>query len=197
MIADRASLLAEAAELAQAPAALSRASMLVPMAEGKLSRLLRLPGQEARATVTTDAEGYADLPADFVELAAVIVAARPAQRISAAEANAGKRGVAVEGKRVRSYWGETEHALDYWARVPPLMDAASGSTWLLADEPELYLAAVVGQIAGYEALRTGDEAQAARAAASAQLVQQLAADANLRAAEMRYGGARMQIEGMA
>ena len=145
MIRDYSELIAEVCARSGVSDVANRAAMLVGMAERMLSKRLRLAGMETGVEATTGADGLAYLPADYQEMRSVHVGRKPLERLPLDAALAGRReGYAVQGKTLRSTRASTPHRLIYYAGVPSL--EANDTSWLLDEEPELYLQAVLLQV---------------------------------------------------
>ena len=145
MICDYPELIAEICARSGVSDVANRAGMLVGMAERMLSKRLRLAGLETGVEATTGEDGLAYLPGDYQEMRSVHVGARSLERLPLDVVSAGRReGYAVQGKKLRSTQASTPHRLVYYAGVPSL--EVNNTNWLLDEEPELYLQAVLLQV---------------------------------------------------
>lgn len=130
---DYAELVAEAANLSAIPEFVSRAAMFVQQAEADLNKVLATRQMEKTATLTTDADGIAPLPADFLRLR-----------------NIKENGnIAVQGSEA---WTEVKDGtvdVYYIGALPSIV--TNGTNWLLEADPVLYLQAVLLQAYSYHA----------------------------------------------
>ena len=157
MINDYPELIAEVSARSGATDVVNRAKMLVGMAEKMLSKRLRLSGMETAVELTTDANGSVNLPDDYQEMRDIRVNDCLLDRKPLAVILDGyQRGYAVQGGALISSYKSTAHDLVYYASMPSL--EANSTNWLLDDEPELYLQAVLFQV--YTANNEIDKAQA-------------------------------------
>lgn len=126
-------LIAEAANLSGIPEFVSRAAMFTEQAESDLNRILATRQMEKTATLTTDADGIAPLPADFLRLR-----------------NIKENGnIAVQGDEA---WTEVKDGtvdVYYIGALPSIV--SNGTNWLLQSDPSLYLQAVLLQAYTYHA----------------------------------------------
>ena len=145
ILADYSELVAEATERSGVSDVANRAGMLVGMAEKMLSKRLRLSSMETVIRLRTDAGGRAELPGDFSEMSFVRVGdATLARKPMVALLEGGAHGYATQGKLLRSSHKAAEHVCSYFAALPSL--EKNGSNWLLEEEPEIYVHAVLFQI---------------------------------------------------
>lgn len=128
---------------------------------------LRVRQMETRATASIGGE-YVALPNDFAELRQVKINAAPERNLAfvtpqqfAELAVSGQAGIPVVytiiGNELRlapAPSGSLNAELAYYAKVPPLSDAAP-SNWLLAVAPNIYLYAALFEAATY----VGDDSQ--------------------------------------
>ncbi|QAX31311.1 phage adaptor protein [Leisingera sp. NJS204] len=148
MIADYPELIAEVSHRSGVSGVVNRAKMYVGMAERALSKRLRVADMETAATLTTDAQGRAALPADFEAVRMITVppgvelAARPIASVQSKYA--GRPGYAIQARELLSTVKETDHELAYYAALPSL--EADNTNWLLEKESEIYLQAVLFQV---------------------------------------------------
>lgn len=157
MINDYPELIAEVSARSGVTDVVNRAGMFVGMAEQMLSKRLRLGGMETAAELTTDASGSVALPVDYQEMRSIRISSGVVPRRSLDVILADRQcGYAVQGKVLKSTYKSTAHQLVYYATVPGL--EAANTSWLLDDEPELYLQAVLFQV--YTANTDIEKAQA-------------------------------------
>ena len=188
MIVDWPSLLMEAATRAGAPGLVARGEMLTRMAEADLNRRLRVAGQEASVTLTTDPFKEVALPADFLEARGVYIGYERLEKVSLSLLRTEQlEGYAIQGTTLFSSRAETDHALDYYATLPAL-GRTLASNWLLAANPDLYLFALLKQM--WLAQNNVEAAQAA-GAYMATLVAEMQGDD----AHRRFGGQMMTFVG--
>lgn len=145
MIQDYSELVAEVAERSGFSDVANRASMFVGLAEKMLSRRLRLSGMESISSLQTNHEGRVKLPDDynemrFVRVGGQILESRPLRAILSSQI----RGYAVQGDFLHSSLTQQEHHCTYFSSLPALEQ--NGTSWLLQQEPELYLHAVLFQV---------------------------------------------------
>ncbi|SDP08500.1 hypothetical protein [Phyllobacterium sp. OV277] len=129
-------------------------SRFLGMAETKLNRRLRV-GEMEQAAVVAVAFGAGSLPADFIEARSVsnpagcVLRSLPLQVLMNRDRT--RRGIpdayAVQGRSiaVRPAWNGTLTVF-YYAAIPPLRPA-NPSNWLLETAPDVYLYALVEEIA--------------------------------------------------
>ncbi len=185
MISDYPELIAEVAERSGVSDVATRAKMYVGMAEKALSKRLRLAEQEKSVELVTDATGAVDLPADFEEIRTILVGDRYIDRKPLEVILRGRQtGYAVEGRVLKSSHALTAHQLVYYASLPGL--EANNTNWLLDDEPEIYLHAVLFQV--YTAKN-----DIARAEATAAYLAGLIEAANRAATMKRIGATRVNF----
>jgi hypothetical protein len=153
-ISDYASLMIDAAEYAGRANIAHIFPRLLGLAETKLNRVLRVADMMTIGTVTlTDGDGT--LPADFLE-AYELLSPRglPLRAVSAQQLTNSYRnlagtpaGYAIVGSslNVRPTAGG-DVTLTYYAKIPPLTPAAP-TNWLLEKAPDVYLYALVAEIA--------------------------------------------------
>ena len=168
---DYAELIVEVALRCGLPEIPARAAHFVTQAERDLQKVLRVRQMEAEATVTTDADGKAAIPADYLALRDII----------------DNGSIAVVGDE---FWTETvegDVTVQYYAALPSVV--TNMTNWLLDEEPEIYINAVLLQI--YTA--AGDPRAQPTAAILAERV------AGLKRADKlaRYSGQRIDIRGLA
>jgi hypothetical protein len=164
------------------------------LAELKLNRVMRVAEMEKTAAVQLT-EGEGSLPADFLEARQVLAAdgralrALPLQELSTHGASGGPLGCAIVGSaiKVRPKGGE-DIRLAYYAKIPPLTTAAPGN-WLIEKAPDVYLYALVEEIAVWER-------DAAKAGAAEALKRQAMAGLGLADERLRWGNAEIVIGGL-
>ena len=144
MINDYPELITEVALRSGITDVANRAKMLVGMAENALSKRLRLGGMESVVTLTTDNTGSVSLPMDYQEIRSIrvndkVLEQKPIDVILKAR----QTGFSIQGNVLKSTYVLTPHDLVYYAVLPSLEQ--NNTSWLLADEPELYLYAVMFQ----------------------------------------------------
>ena len=192
---DYASLLVDAGEYSGRDDITHLFPRFLALAELKFNRVLRVADMEKTATVPLT-EGEGDLPADFLEARQVLAAdgralrALPLQELSSHETSAGPPiGYAIIGSaiKVRPKGGE-DIRLTYYAKIPPLMPAASNN-WLIERAPDVYLYALVEEIAVWER-------DAAKAGAAEALKRQAMAGLGLADERLRWGNAEIVIGGL-
>lgn len=124
-------LVIEASNLSGLPEFMSRANLFTLQAERDLEKALLVRQAEKTATLTTDADGVAPLPSDFLRLR-----------------NIQENGnVVIQGTDA---WTETKSGsvpIYYYGKLSSLV--TNGTNWLLAAEPLLYLQAVLVQAYSY------------------------------------------------
>jgi len=159
MIKDKLELITEIVERSGVADVPLRAAIFIGLAEDLLSKKLRLAKMEKEAVLKTDAEkGLAALPADYQEIRDVRVGgATLLQKPINLVLGGHVRGYAVQSTYLRSTFKDAEHEILYYASVPSLNQNAT--TWLLADQPEVILQAVLFEV--YTAQNDYDRAKAA------------------------------------
>lgn len=187
MISDYSELVTEVSARSGISDVANRAKMFVGMAEKNLSKHLRLSGMETSAILTTDADGNVSLPSDYQEMRSIRVNQRNHDRISLDALLSGQCGYAVQGKVLKSSYKSAPHAIVYYAAIPSL--EANNTNWLLEDEPETYLQAVLFQV--YTANNELEKAQAA-----SEYVSHLMATANESDNLKRYSGTHINFRGV-
>ena len=130
---DYAELIAEAANLSGIPEFVSRAAMFTRQAETDLGRALATRDMETAATLTTDADGIAPLPADFMRLRDIV----------------DNGSIVIQGSDAWTTTKDGTVEIYYFAALPSIVTA--GTNWLLAADPVLYLQAVLLQAYLYHA----------------------------------------------
>lgn len=194
-ISDYASLLVDAGDYSGRDDVAHLFPRFLALAELKLNRVMRVADMERTVTVPlTDGEG--SLPADFLEPRQVLAAdgrvlrALPLQELSRhAASGGGPIGYAIVGSaiQVRSN-GAEDIRLTYYAKIPPLT-AVAPSNWLIERAPDVYLYALVEEIAIWER-------DAAKAGAAEALKRQAMAGLGLADERLRWGNAEIVIGGL-
>lgn len=156
MIQDYSELIAEVSARSGISDVVNRAAQLTGMAENMLSKRLRLAGMETEVELTTSSTGTVALPDDYREMRLVSVSDRTLNRRPLGLIRQGGCGYAVQGKILHSSFKGTAHTCIYYAALPSL--EANDTNWLLDDEPEIYLHAVLFQ--AYTAGNNLEQAQA-------------------------------------
>lgn len=188
-ISDYAELVLEAARRTGISDLTSRADMIVSMAEDQLSKVLRIAGQEASTTLTTDASGEVALPSDFQEMRSARVGSYPLRRLSLDQVlNTSTKGWCVRGSTLVSTEASTDHVIVYYASIPSL--DTNDTNHLLTSEPELYLHAVMFQ--AYSSVQDFERAGAVLA-----YLEGLTMAANARAYMSRNAGNKVHLGNVA
>ncbi|MBP1882386.1 phage adaptor protein [Sinorhizobium mexicanum] len=192
---DYASLLIDAGDYAGRDDVAHLFPRFLALAELKFNRVMRTAGME-KTTAVPLAEGEGSLPPDFLEARQVLAAdgralrALPLQELSSHGTAAGAPiGYAIIGSaiEVRPKGGDNIH-LTYYAKIPPLT-AEAPSNWLIEKAPDIYLYALVEEIAVWE--RDVSKAGAAEA-----LKRQAMAGLGLADERLRWGNAEVVIGGL-
>jgi hypothetical protein len=135
-------LIAEVTERTGDSGVATRAPMYLRMAEADLNKRLRVGDSEKVVTLTTDADGNADLPADFYELRDLFIRGERVRNALLPDQYA-PRSYTIQGKQITSAYPEQDIVLHYYAGLPSL--DVIGTNWLLESEPEVYLYALMKQ----------------------------------------------------
>ncbi len=143
MIADWSELIAEVVTRTGDGSVATRAEMLTGFAESDLNRRLRMGQMETQATLTTDADGTATLPADFLQLRGVKSGIDKLTGCTFDELDSRYYGFTIIGGSLRTRFSTADLTLNYYAKLPGLV--ANGTNWLLELAPELYLVAIQRQ----------------------------------------------------
>lgn len=127
---------------------------LTQMAEAKLNRLLRVAGMEAETQLTTDVNGDATLPTDYVEMREVkdargcILKSQSLPALTRAYGNRGgtPSNYAIVGTTftVRPI-AEGTFDITYYQEIPSL--TSNATNWLLSSAPDVYLYALAAEVA--------------------------------------------------
>ncbi|WP_042777494.1 phage adaptor protein [Sinorhizobium fredii] len=195
IISDYASLLVDAGDYSGRDDVAHLFPRFLALAELKLNRVMRTADMEKTATVPL-AEGEGSLPADFVEARRVLspdsraLRALPLQELSShVISDCPPIGYAIVGSAIQVRpKGGGDIRLTYYAKIPALTPAAP-SNWLIEKAPDVYLYALVEEIAIWE--RDADKAGAAEA-----LKRQAMAGLGLADERLRWGNAEIVIGGL-
>ncbi|AUX76793.1 phage adaptor protein [Sinorhizobium fredii] len=194
-IFDYASLLVDAGDYSGRDDVAHFFPRFLALAELKLNRVMRVADMEKTVAVPLT-EGEGSLPADFLEARQVLAAsgralrALPLQELSNHVTSDGAPiGYAIVGSaiQVRPKRGENIQ-LTYYGKIPPLTAGAPGS-WLIERAPDVYLYALVEEIAIWER-------DAAKAGAAEALKRQAMAGLGLADERLRFGNAAIVIGGL-
>ncbi|PDT84152.1 hypothetical protein [Sinorhizobium sp. BJ1] len=194
-ISDYASLLVDAGDYSGRDDVAHLFPRFLALAELKLNRVLRVADMEKTMTMPL-AEGEGTLPADFLEARQVLGSDHRALRALALQELSGhvtsggaSIGYAIVGSaiQVRQKGGENLY-LTYYAKIPPLTPTAP-SNWLIEKAPDVYLYAVVEEIAVWER-------DAAKAGAAETLKRQAMAGLGLADERLRWGNGEIVIGGL-
>lgn len=188
-IADYSDLLVAVSDYAGKPEITHLFPRFLALAEAKLNRSLRLSKMEDTATVTVTA-GVGDLPDDFLEARVVYGANKvalsgiPLSVLIEGYANrqgGGAVAFCIQGDtlRVAPVWTGSL-TLEYYAAIPALT-TTNKTNWLLTLAPDLYISALVEQVA----IWSGD---AEKVAASRAIV-----DDTVRALHAQDGAKRFSV----
>lgn len=148
MIADWSELVVEVSQRIKDASIMQRAAMLTGLAEAELNKALRTAEMEMQVTMTTDANGVAPLPYDFLDVRTATVNGKRLLRYPLAQLRThDQRGYAVAGNGMGNSLVSTEKnaeiLFDYYAQIPSLKE--NGTNWLLQSDPEIYLYALTKQ----------------------------------------------------
>ena len=145
MIKDYSELVIEIARRTGVDDVSDKAGQLVGLAENMISKRLRLNEQQTQTTITTDNFGTANLPDDLQEIVSVAVGNCNLERKSInVILHSKQEGFAVLGRKLHSSHHQVDHSLIYFASVPSL--EVNNTNFLLENDPEIYLQAVLFQI---------------------------------------------------
>lgn len=153
-ISDYASLLVDAGEYSGRDDVAHLFPRFLGLAELKLSRALRVADMETTATVAIT-NGDGTLPSDFLEAREVktaqgvpIRAVSLQQLTSSYAGNSGiPTGYAIVGSTLKARPINTQNlTVTYYAKIPALTPSAP-TNWLLTKAPDVYLYALVNEIA--------------------------------------------------
>ncbi|ACP25658.1 hypothetical protein NGR_c18940 [Sinorhizobium fredii NGR234] len=194
-ISDYASLLVDAGDYSGRDDVTHLFPRFLALAELKLNRVMRVADMERMVTVPlTDGEG--SLSADFLEARQVLAAdgrvlrALPLQELGRhATSGGGPIGYAIVGSAIQVRpKGAEDIRLTYYAKIPPLT-AVAPSNWLIERAPDVYLYALVEEIAIWER-------DAGKAGAAEALKRQAMAGLGLADERLRWGNAETVIGGL-
>lgn len=143
---DYGELVVTAAKMSGDVDAANFAGSLVAIAEQKLSRRLRARQQQRIKTLKTDAGGSIPLPRGFIDLIHLYVGNRALGPVPYDTIKRERRGgYAVLGDRIYTSEHSAELQLAYFEAIPSLEE--EGSNWLLEAAPDIYLQALMHEIA--------------------------------------------------
>jgi hypothetical protein len=168
MIADWSELIAEVVTRTGDGSVATRAEMLTGFAENDLNRRLRMGPMETQTTLTTDADGTAYLPSDFLQMRRLMVGTNNLTGCTYDELQNRYYGYSTVNGTLKTRFGDTDLSLAYYAKLPGLVENCTN--WLLEMAPELYLVAIQRQ--AYVAKLDVQNAQLAEGAV-ASLIQDL------------------------
>lgn len=195
-ITDYASLMLDAAEYAGRSNIAHVFPRYLGLAETKLNRVLRVADMMTTGTVTLT-DGVGSLPSDFLEAFELLSpAGRPLRAMTTQQLTTSYRnlsgvpvGYAVIGSslNVRPTAGG-DATMTYYARIPALTPA-NPTNWLLTKAPDVYLYALVAEIAiaGQDAAKTQ---------AAMQLMGLAIQGLQIEDERRRWGNAQMTIGGL-
>lgn len=153
-IADYSSLMVDACDYAKRDDVSHLFQRFVGLAEGKMNRVLRVGEMETAGTVVL-ANGDGDLPSDFLEAREVLspdgfnIGAWSLQALTTRYRNNGgyPQGYAVVGSKIMARpTSNGSLTMTYYAKIPALTPT-NPTNWLLLKAPDVYLYAVVEEIA--------------------------------------------------
>lgn len=122
----------------------------VTLCEADLNRVLRTRRQLATETLTLDAGGHADLPDDYLQFREVTALTNPKRVLSLVAPSSRDKEFpypqsglpsvfTIDGSTITVMpFTESDIRLDYWAKLPPLVEDAD-TNWLLEEHPGVYL----------------------------------------------------------
>jgi len=195
-ISDYASLIVDAGEYSGNDKFVHVAPRLLGLAELKLNRGLRVADMESSATLTLS-NGNASLPADFLEAREVRTSANvPIRAVSLqqltssyAENSGTPAGYAIVGSTLKARpISDQALTLSYYAKIPALTPAAP-TNWLLTKAADVYLFALVNEIAIWAK-------DVAAAAAAQQLLMLALSGINIGDERARWGNAQVVVGGL-
>lgn len=195
-ICDYASLLVDAGEYSGRNDIAHLFARFLGLAELKLNRALRVSDMEHTAAIAV-VDGEGPLPADFLEARQVLSASGLPIRALAlqqlainAQAGAGPPlGYAVVGNRIKVMPGG-DHGLTmtYYRKIPPL-SSTNPTNWLLEKAADIYLYALVEEIAVWER-------DAGKAGAALELKLMALSGVRIGDERARWGDAQMTVGGV-
>ena len=138
-------LIAETVERTGDSGVPTRASIYLQFAEADLNKRLRVGANETVVTLTTDASGNVNLPADYSELRSLFIAGMPVRNTALPSIEDKLTpGYTIQGHRLLTTYANTPVTLHYYAAVPTLQ--TTGTNWLIVAEPEVYIYAMMRQV---------------------------------------------------
>lgn len=195
-ISDYASLMVDVAEYSGRQNIAHIFPRLVGMAETKLNRVLRVADMEVTDTISlTDGEGT--IPADFLEAREVLnPRGYPIRSISLQQLTRSYRnwsgvpnGYAIVGSTIKVRPETTgDITVTYYGRIPGLTPA-NPTNWLLEKAPDVYLYALVAEVA----LASAD---AAKTQAAMQLMGLAIQGLKIEDERRRFGNAKVVVGGL-
>jgi hypothetical protein len=195
-ISDYASLLVDAGEYSGREDIAHIFPRFVGMAEVKLNRALRVSSMESSASLVLSS-GDASLPADFLEArevktsANVPIRAVSLQQLTSSYAGNGgtPTGYAIVGSTLKARpISDQTLSMTYYAKIPALT-AAAPTNWLLTRAPDVYLYALVTEIAIWER-------DVAKAQAAQQLMSLALSGLTIEDERKRWGDAQIVVGGV-
>ena len=161
----------------------TRASIYLQFAESDLNRRLRVGANETVVTVTTDASGNVNLPADYSELRSLFIAGMPVRNTPLPSVEDRLTpGYTIQGHRLLTTYANTPVTLHYYAAIPTLQ--TTGTNWLIVAEPEVYIYAMMRQV--YLAKLDTEKAQACDVVLTGLIAEILRADRIKRFGKLPY-----------
>jgi hypothetical protein len=161
----------------------TRASLYLQLAEVDLKKRLRIGANETVATLTTDASGNVNLPADYSELRSLFIAGMPVRNTALPSVEDKLTpGYTIQGHQLQTTYANTPVTLHYYAAIPTLQ--TTGTNWLIVAEPEVYIYAMMRQV--YLAKLDVEKAQACDVVLSNLIAEILRADRIKRFGKLPY-----------
>lgn len=161
---------------------------LIAMAEADLNRKLRCR-QQIRTESLVFEDGYAQLPADYLEMISFGDSiCRPLRQATIADAQRGN-GYAVDAQGVICGGFSGERNATYYGKITPLKCSPACSNWLLNDYPDIYLYA-----AGLQAAKFLKDAELA--IATDQLLSGAMQDMRIADERARWAQATVRVAGV-
>jgi len=195
-ISDYASLLVDAGEYSGRNDVAHLFPRFIGLAELKLNRGLRVADMEVTDTVTLTS-GAGPLPADFLEAREVLnsngipIRAVALQQLTSSYMNRGgvPAGYAIIGSTINVRpVADGDITMTYYGKIPPLM-RSNPTNWLLSKAPDVYLYALVNEIAIWA--KDVDSATAAQ-----QLLALALSGLNIQDERARWGNAQVVVGGV-
>lgn len=187
MIRDYPELIAAVTTRSKVPDVATHATTYVGLAEAALSKRLRVAGMETAATLTTDTNGVVELPDGYREMRDIRCGDYLLRRLPLPTLKAGMRGYCIQGTNLLASEKEADIDVVFYAALPSL--AENNTNWLLAQDPEIYLYAVLFQV--FTAEFQIDKAQAVVAH-----LDRLIADLEASDNEARFAGTMIDFSGV-